>query len=157
MDTSVYIGPYVVCTVKVLNSEIDECQYKKECPNPTGHSFCSKCGIQASKRYKIKEIEDPHIDCSDLFDESLTSVHIMSPPKTKIIADQKIKNYILIPNRYSRELGRSLNIDDYYERELPNLNVQSEIAWFEKTFKKEIKKLKEICLEARVTWGIKTW
>lgn len=149
VSKNIYLGPYIVCTVKVKEVKIDKCGH------PNTGEFCSTCGIKQKDRYKTAEIEEPNLHKELEYEDSLSFTNNYGTYDEKQ-GEEILRDYVLVPNG-TKGLNRTCRFDkvEVYQ-DLINFDMNSEIEWFQNKFKKELDRLKEIC-KIKICWGIRIY
>lgn len=148
MSRHLYLGPYIECTYKpatrvthvtgCLNAAC-ESHPKKVGPNARG-KFCSTCGAENG------QIPISIPDLPDRFDVVGDALFDMNP-RTTILW--------LAPNVVRKGDPRpKLDDSGEFALDLQGVDREAEIAWLEKAFAPEIKKLRAAYATVTLKWGL---
>jgi len=156
VDYTVRIGPYILVhnPPKDGKEEYHTCVNNK-CKNykkAIADKFCSQCGV------KIRLVSVPcqapiDFDFYDEFNERLSPIMTQWKPK-------HLENYeILVSNEVS---SSSVDFDphqDFFEKELSQIDSSKEIADFLNKYEKEINRLREVigADAVKTKWGVLSW
>lgn len=147
--SATYVGPYAEVTVKLVEVRKDGCNLRtafETCPDPT-EGFCSKCGIEASKRFTTrKEAEHSHWDVVDLTDEHLIAANANMHSGSV---------YHFIP-QVTRKGDPSFTRDgdECCTHDLSERNLAKEMDWFRFAFGSELAKVEAHYGNLEIKWGV---
>lgn len=147
-----YVGPYVTCKQRtVLRDEVI-----RTCLNPTctlhrkrphqrnAHGddrFCARCGHEVGS-FTIQE-KSP-ISPYEVVDDDLNHIN-----------PDEYNGGVLHLGANTRETPRDFTPEpDGTHLDITGIDIQAEIAWFEKMYAVDIEKLREVFDDVRVCWGV---
>ena len=155
MSTFRYLGPYLRLEIPTNITRVDNCRDKENCPNPPADKkFCSRCGIETSKRWTESLRERPKLP--DILVDDLKEALATGP--NEVSDDSETIDFCLIPNHH-RNPPREFHIEDHtpYWIDLPDFAPEKEIEWLEKAFKEEIDHLEKAYDKIDFGWGFLQW
>jgi len=157
VDYNVYIGPYAEVVVKTAKKTIDHCKDPKNCPTHHSTKFCSQCGIEVEKRFKIMEFEEPDLwEVEEKFYSALANIEREFPEEFKDNG-VKCKKYRFIPNgKRDGSPERTMSFDamrDKIFEDWLGLDIKYEVNWFTQAYKLELFELEKACGSVRIGWG----
>lgn len=154
----IYLGPFLEVTVRIVETEKDNCKQPKDCPNPAV-GFCSQCGIAAAGRFGCMQKEEPLVEVDRLIGDALSNNRGCTLPETVDMDGQTVRRYAYMPNRsgYQRRF-RIGDIEDGVE-DWSDLDVANERDWFCSTYIEAIANMREAFGfdNCKIKWGLVAW